>query len=270
MTASPLKKLVVTPIVISTVVFGVLSLPLALLGSKPVTIQLQGESVFYGKLRDLATPYLALSSALSLGAGIASVAITGWRSSVRKSSQVQAELSDLAKHLKEQETQLEALKLSESRIEASGLNQFLDEPAIAQQPEKTSVTHLSAVPIVEPLVITTHPFETQPAAPSPVTVQAAAAQFSVAQAFLGHTQVQASRKPPSIQVTSPAPEEIEQLHSQLQQIMAQIASVQTTLSTSPLAPSSQEPVLPASQAAVPASPRRLQVVQSWSVHKMTS
>lgn len=269
MTASPLKKLVVTPIVMSAVVFGVLSLPLALLGSKPVTIQLQGESVFYGKLRDLATPYLGLSSALSLGAGIASVAITGWRSSVRKSSQVQAELSDLAKHLKEQETQLEALKLSESRLEASGLSRFLDEPAIAEQPEKTSVTHLRAVPIVEPLVITTHPFETQPVAPSQVTVQAAAAQFSVVQAFLGHTQVQASRKP-SIQVTSPAPEEIEQLHSQLQQIMAQIASVQTTLSTSPLAPSSQEPVLPASQTAVPASPRRLQVVQSWSVHKMTS
>lgn len=268
MTASPLKKLVFTPIVISAVVFGVLSLPLALLGSKPVTIQLQGESVFYGKLRDMATPYLGLSSAISLGAGIASVAITGWRSSIRKSSQVQAELSDLAKNLKEKEAQLEALKLSESRLEASGLSQFLDEPA-TKPAEKTLVTHLSVLPIVEPLVITTHPFETQPIAPSSVTVQAAAAQFSVVQAFLGHTQVKASRKP-SIQMTSPAPEEIEQLHSKLQQIMTQIASVQTTLSTSPLAVSSHEPVLPPSQAAVPVSPRRLQVVQSWSVQKISS
>ncbi len=269
MTASPLKKLVVTPIVISAAVFSVLSLPLALVGSKPITIQLQGESVFYGQLRDIATPYLGLTSALSLGAGIASVAITGWRSSVRKSSQVQAELSDLAKHLKEQEAQLEALKLSESRLEASGLSQFLDEPVVTEQAAKTPVTQLGAVPIVEPLVITTHPFETQPIAPSQVTVQAAAAQFSVVQAFLGHTHVQASRKP-SIQVTSPAPEEIEQLHTQLQQIMAQIASVQTSLSTSPIAPSSQEPALPPSQAAVPSSPRRLQVVQSWSVQKMSS
>jgi hypothetical protein len=254
--------------VISAAVFGVLSLPLALLGSKPVTIQLQGESVFYGKLRDVASPYLGLTSALSLGAGIASVAITGWRSSVRKSSQVQAELSDLAQHLKEKEAQLEALKLSESRLEASGLNQFLDEPVITKQVEKSLATQLSAVPVVEPLVITTHPFEAQ-AVPSPqVTVQASVAQFSVVQGFLGYRQVQASRKP-SIPVTSPAPEEIEQLHSQLQQIMAQIASVQTTLTTTPLAANSQEPVLTPVQAAVPGT-RRLQVVKSWSVQKMTS
>lgn len=268
MTASPLKKLVVTPIMISTVVFGVLSLPLAFLGSKPVTIQLQGESVFYGKLRDVATPYLGFASALSLGAGIASVAITGWRASVRKSSQVQAELSDLAKHLKEQEAQLEALKLSESRLEASGLSQFLDEP-VTTQAEKLLATQMSAVPIVEPLVITTHPFEAQPVRPSQVTVQAAVAQFSVAQGFLGYSQVQASHKP-SIQETSPAPQEIEQLHSQLQHIMAQIASVQTSLSTTPLEVSSQEPVLSQAPTTVLSSPKRLQVLKSWSVQKMTS
>lgn len=269
MTASPLKKLVLTPIMISTVVFGVLSLPLALLGSKPVTIQLQGESVFSGQLRDIATPYLGFASALSLGAGLASVAITGWQASVRKSSQVQAELSDLAKHLKEQEAHLEALKLSESRLEASGLSQFLDQPVTTEQAEKIPATQMSAVQIVEPLVITTHPFETQPVRPSQVTVQAAVAQFSVAQGFLGHTQVQASHKP-SIQETSPAPQEIEQLHSQLQQIMAQIASVQTSLTTTPVEVSSQEPVLSQAPTTVLSSPKRLQVLKSWSVQKMTS
>ena len=268
MTASPLKKIVVTPIMISAVVFGVLSLPLALLGSKPVNIQLQGESVLYGKLRDIATPYLGFASAISLGTGIASVAIIGWRTSIRKSSQFQTKLSDLAKNLKEQEAQLEALKLSESRLEASGLSQFLDD-CVTTPEEKLPATHVSSVPIVEPLVITTHPFEAQPVAHSQVTVKAAVAQFSVVQGFLGHTQVQASHQR-SLQETSPAPQEIEQLHSQLQQIMAQIASVQTSLTTTPLEVSSQEPLLSQALTPTPSSSRRLQVVKSWSVQKMTS
>lgn len=265
MTPSPLKKLVVTPIVISAAVFSVLTLPLPLFGSKPVTIQLQGEPIFYGKLRDIATPYLGLASAISLGIGIASVAITGWQSSVRKSSQVQAELSDLAQHLKEKEAQLEALKLSEPRIEASGLSPFLDKPVTTEQAKKTSGAYLGAVPKVEPLVITTHPFETQPVAVSQVTAQAAAAKFSIAQTFLGYTQAKASRNP-SIQERSPAPEEVEQLHTQLQQIMTQIAFVQNALSDTPLEVKSKKAVSLQAQAAIPASPRRLPVVQSWSVH----
>jgi len=77
MPATPLKKLVLPPVVLSAAVFGVLTLPLAMLGSKPVTIQFQEEPIFQGQLRDVATPYLGLASVLSLGAGLASVAITG-------------------------------------------------------------------------------------------------------------------------------------------------------------------------------------------------
>src|SRR5919202_335519 len=120
MPVSSLKKLVLPPVVLSAAVFAVLTVPLAVLGSKPVTIQFQEEPIFHGQLRDVATPYLGLASALSLGAGLASVAITGWQSSTRKSSQVEAKLSDLAQNLREKEAQLEALILSESRMEASG------------------------------------------------------------------------------------------------------------------------------------------------------
>ena len=161
----------------------------------------------------------------------------------------------------------------------SGVDRCIPRPAqheldtrqkTTKQAEKLPTTHVNAVPIVEPLVITSHPFEAQPVRPSQVTVQAAVAQFSVAQGFLGYTQVQASHKP-SIQETSPAPQEIEQLHNQLQQIMAQIASVQTSLTTTPLGVSSQEPVvLSQAPTTLPSAPRRLQVVKSWSVQKMTS
>jgi hypothetical protein len=264
MTSSPLKRLVVTPIVISAAAFSVLTLPLSILGSKPLTIQLQGEPVFYGKLRDVATPYLGLASAISLGIGIASVAITGWRSSAHKSSQVQAELSDLAQHLKDKEAQLEALKLSAQRLESSGLSPFLDESATTEPTKESVAAYLNAVPKLEPLVITTHPFEAQPPAPLPVTARSAAAKFSVTQNFLGYTQAKASRKP-SIQENSPAPEDVEQLHTQLQQIMTQIASLQKTLSDTPLEVKSQEAVSSQTHVVIPASQRRLQVVKSWSV-----
>src|SRR4028118_1176018 len=144
MSNSPLKKFVLTPVVISAAVFGTLTLPLALLGKQPVTIQLQQEPVFQGQLRDVATPYLGLASIISLGAGFASVAFTGWRRSTHKSSQVEAQLSDLAKHLQEKELQLEALKLSESRLVATGLNAFVDEDMPLEQALKTANAQVSS------------------------------------------------------------------------------------------------------------------------------
>jgi hypothetical protein len=69
MSGSPLKKFVLTPVVVSAAVFAAMTLPLAIFGSKPVTIQLQQEPVFQGQLRDVATPYLGLATALSLGGG---------------------------------------------------------------------------------------------------------------------------------------------------------------------------------------------------------
>ena len=59
MSSSPLKKFVLTPVVLSATVFAALTLPLGVLGSKPVTINLQQEQVFQGQLRDVATPYLS-------------------------------------------------------------------------------------------------------------------------------------------------------------------------------------------------------------------
>jgi len=58
MTGSPLKKFILTPALLSAAVFATLTLPLAVFGSKPVTIQLQQEPVFQGQLRDVATPFL--------------------------------------------------------------------------------------------------------------------------------------------------------------------------------------------------------------------
>ncbi|MBD0344682.1 MAG: hypothetical protein ICV63_07580, partial [Coleofasciculus sp. Co-bin14] len=185
MSGAPLKKFILTPVVLSAAVFGVLTLPLALFGSKPVTIQLQQEPVFQGQLKDVATPYLGLVAAISLGAGIANVAVTGWRLSSRKSSQVEAQLSVLAQSLKEKEELLEALKLSESRLEASGLRAFLDEEVTPSKVETPLVPSPATAEIVEPMVIMAQPIEPLTVAVRQVSVQAAAQRFAVAQNFLG-------------------------------------------------------------------------------------
>ena len=250
MSNSPLKKFVLTPVVISAAVFGTLTLPLALLGKQPVTIQLQQEPVFQGQLRDIATPYLGLASAISLGAGLASVAFTGWRRSTHKSSQVEAQLSDLEKHLQEKELQLEALKLSESRLVATGLNVFVDENIPLEQALKTANTKVSA-----PSVITEQPVSTEVAVEPSVTMQTAAAKFAVTQSLLGYAQGKAVHNP-SPSAAQLASQDVEELHAQLQQIMAQMASVQAALSTTRTTDKPENGV---------SSP----TAKSWSVHEIT-
>jgi hypothetical protein len=169
-----------------------------------------------------------------VGVGLASTTVTGWRQSLRKSYQVKAQLSELTENLKEKEEQLEALKLSESRLQATGLNVFLDEAVPMGQAVKTPVAN-NASKVAEHLVITTaQSVEVQAVAlpqaiPQVTGVQAAAAKFASAQAFLGYSQVKAAVKlQPKASETIPL--ELEALHIQIQQIMAQMASVQMALS----------------------------------------
>jgi hypothetical protein len=261
MNGSPLKQYVVIPVALSAAVFGTLTLPLTILGSKPVTIQIQEEPVFHGQLRDVAAPYLGLATALSLGVGVASIAVTGWRQSTRKSSQVQAQLSGLAQNLQEKEAQLEALKLSESSLAAAGLREFVDEEVPLEQLKNTKEVSFGEVPIVEAVVIKEQPFEPQPMVVPNLTVQAAASQFACAQPFLGYSQVKAAIKP-APQTTLTASSEVEQLRAQLQQIMAQMAYVQMTLSTKGVMKTSETPV--------PANSVQLEGVKPWSVHEIAS
>lgn len=263
MSGSPLKKFILTPAIISASIFATLTLPLAVLGNKPVTIKLHQDSVFYGQLRDVATPYLGLASAISLGAGVASVAVAGWQQSKRKSEEIEAQLSGLAQHLEEKEAQLQALKLSESRLESSGLKAFLDEEVPLDSTEPTTISSSSPIklPEVEELVITPPALEPQVVvSPAVVTVQEKAAKFACAQTFLGYARSRATEKP-TTNVAELTQTEVEQLHAQLQQIMAQMASVQKALSaTSQLA----------NEENVPVSVVPLQVVKSWSVHERAS
>lgn len=244
MTKTPLKTFVLPPIVLSAAVFGILTLPLAFCGSKPLTIKINNEPIFYGQLRDIAFPYLGLTTALSLGAGVTSIAVTGWRFSCQKSATVNSQLSDLEQHLKQKEEQLKTLQLSESQLAASRLSSFLDDKVEVEEVPTRSAAVTAQLPevravetpewVVQPLVITEQPTTVQQP-----TVQAAAANFACAQAFLGYSQLSpvvkqlTTGEPPvpmnnNPQLTSSS---VKELNTQIQEIMAQMASIQAALQT---------------------------------------
>jgi hypothetical protein len=258
MSGSTLKKFILTPVLISASIFAALTLPLGLFGNQQVTIKMQGETTYDGKLRDVATPYLGFAGLFSLGAGIVSVAIAGWQHSSRKSEAVEAQLSGLAQHLQEKEAQLEALKLSESRLEASGLKAFLDEEDLIEASEPMPVTNSSLPLVVEEYIMPPPAIEVQVIPPVKAVVPATTAKFACAQSFLGYAHGKAAPKPMP-PISTPSYQDMEQLQSQLQHLMIQMASMQAALAATDRGvqyePQPSENVTP------------LQVAKAWSVHR---
>ncbi|MEQ8957970.1 MAG: hypothetical protein RLP02_08615 [Coleofasciculus sp. C2-GNP5-27] len=297
MTGSPLQRFLITPAVISTAVFGVLTLPLAILGDQPVTIQLQDEPIFHGQLRDpsVAMPYLGLAAALGLTAGASSIAVTGWRQSARKSAEAEAQLSSLEQNLKERDELLESLKTEQSRLTASGLTSFLDEdlqtdvqsppeeqpaqsesepapqptqpePALSvpqtTQPEPAPIPQPEVkpapTPSSPPFVINTSPATIPSENSAPATVQSAAAKFASAQTYMAYASKKAPSEPQNV---TPAltPSDLEKLQSQFQQIKEQMEFLNKAIQA-------QQDVPDASGTA---HPTQLRVIKNWSVEKIS-
>ncbi|MBW4666342.1 MAG: hypothetical protein KME60_02575 [Cyanomargarita calcarea GSE-NOS-MK-12-04C] len=122
-----------------------MSTPLAMQGDKQIDIRWEQEPFFSGRLRDVSSLYVVAATALSIGAGISAAAVCGWRHSARKSSEIKLELSSLEQNLQQKEELLRELKLSDNRLQLSGLSSFLDdgvpfEQAVNSQKFKTSVS----------------------------------------------------------------------------------------------------------------------------------
>ncbi|WP_293105411.1 hypothetical protein [Moorena sp. SIOASIH] len=271
---------------------SVLSLPVAIFGSQPVSIRIQGEQWMDGEIKDLAPPYLGLVGALSLGVGVASLAISGWQHSSQKFSQTQDKVSTLAEDIEAKEKELEDLKLSLSSLAASGLSDFLDEgetqitvtenltenltenitdKVIENVTEKATenVTHkvienvtetqdksLEFQPVFQ-TIVTRSNFVEEPSITTPTrSVEDVTQKFASAQTFLGFVRTKPVVTQP-IQVSSPKPEQLDQLNTQLQTIMAQMASLQSALDGTQRSGGIEVPV---------ANHPSKQLVKSWSVN----
>lgn len=128
------SKHLLSSVFLAGAVFVAATLPLATFGSKPVAIQLESKPVFTGQFKELAAPYLGLVLAMSIGAGVTNLAVMRWHRSAQKLGVINNQMSTLKQQLTEQEALIEHLRFSPTRLQASGLEQFL--PNENRQDEK--------------------------------------------------------------------------------------------------------------------------------------
>lgn len=246
MTLSALQKFFLPSIVSAVTVFSAMSFPLATLGDKQTVIKFQEEVIFDGKLRDVAAPYVVLATAMSIGAGIFAMAVCGWQYSARKSAEFQQELSGLQKHLEEKEAQLQEFKVSESRLQVSGLTTFLDnEVPFPQTGNSKSLSATVTKPVVDQPVVAQTPesyqqsvntvprIATTQTTPTARTVTAASG-FASAQTFLGYAQTNTNSTkeiptPVVVDKSAPTASDFEMLQKQLREMMLQMQTMQNNL-----------------------------------------
>ncbi|MEQ9552640.1 MAG: hypothetical protein RIM23_23870 [Coleofasciculus sp. G3-WIS-01] len=255
-TSATALKFILTPVAISATVFAALTLPLNLFGSKPVTIQVQEEPIFFGELKEFAPQYLGVAGLLSAGVGLTSVAMMGWQKSSRKSAEVEQELAKLAQNLEDKQKLLDKIRSSQSQLDASGLQNWLDkqttqststtplpdiqtllsleseapetevslqtrlEQQVSPNSDSASVDVIEAQPQVEPQVMSDSSITSAQAN----SMQALAASLASAQAVFGNTSAQNAQ--PSLSTTT---SEVEKIDHQLEQMMAQIISMRQAL-----------------------------------------
>lgn len=258
-TSATAIKFLFTPVAISATVFATLTLPLNLFGSKPVTVQVQEEPLFFGELKEFAPQYLGVAGLLSAGVGLTSVAMMGWRQSNQKSAEVEQELAKLSQTLEQKQKLLDNIRSSQSQLDASGLQNWLDKQATqltsttlkqdtqtpapsnsieqeapeieevslqtafekqaSSQPDSAPVDVIETQPQVEPQVIS----EPSITSAQVNSMQALAASLASSQAVFGNTSAQDS------QPSSPTTAEVEKIDHQLEQMMAQIISMRQAL-----------------------------------------
>jgi len=258
-TSATAIKFILTPVALSAAVFATLTLPLNLFGSKPVTVQVQEEPLFFGELKDFAPQYLGVAGLLSAGVGLTSLAMMGWQQSNRKSAVVEQKLAQLTQTLDEKQKLLDNIRSSQSQLDASGLQNWLDKQAteltsttvnqdtqtpapvnameqdtpeieevslqtaleqqVSSKANSAPVDVIEAQPQMEPQVISEQPITSAQVN----SMQALAASLASAQAVFGNTPAQ------DAQPSSPTTSEVERIDHQLEQMMAQIISMRQAL-----------------------------------------
>ncbi|HEY9652163.1 MAG TPA: hypothetical protein V6C95_15975 [Coleofasciculaceae cyanobacterium] len=250
MTASCLKQFLLTPVLISSSIFFTATLPLMVLGNQPIQVQLQEESVFSGKVKDLATPYLVLAALVSVGGGIAAIALAGWRQSYCQSHQIQVQFSDLQQELATQEAQLTELKLSESRLKATGLDVFLTNDSSSPIPVHSEQTADKVISEVSPnselipnsntascafVVMETASPIAQPIESIPHSLATATASLPASHIFQGFTllKVESHLLGSTTTETTASSVQVSQMQQQLKDLITQLEGLQRTAPLTP-------------------------------------
>ncbi|MGH7998010.1 MAG: hypothetical protein ACREPR_00875, partial [Brasilonema sp.] len=172
---------------------------IALEGSKPVKVQVDDQEMFYGELKDFVSP--GVGAGFSFGLGLAGVILWTWQKSLRQSSELEKQLSNLQKVVSEKDSQIQALKVSPSNPMLSQLRWFLDEDesrvqAAISTPNASSGKQVTPAvstkngddttfsqAVTKPLVITSTEYESQPITISQLTAQTATSTLGFTQRY---------------------------------------------------------------------------------------
>ncbi len=131
------SKHLLSAVLLGGTVFAVATLPLAMLGPKPLAIQVEGKPIFTGHFQDLSAPYIGLVLAMSIGTGATHLAMMRWQQVARKLDRTETQMNTLKHKLHEQETLIEKLSFAPARLQASGLEPFLRNESKFPQEERS-------------------------------------------------------------------------------------------------------------------------------------
>ncbi len=225
MAISALKKFFIPPVFASLAAFSAMTVPLGLLGDKLIEIKLEQEPFFHGRLREGAIGYVIGATAISLGAGISMLAMSGWRNSTRKSLATEQKLSDLEKHLQEKEELIRELKLSESRLQVSGLRDFLTD----EVPFNPSLNPTETVsqPVVAQTPAQVYQSPIHPSVNGMSSINSANSHNPSRQEFSVYAQTASNTGKVTNQIAPNT--EFEELQKQLQNMMLQMQAMQHNL-----------------------------------------
>jgi hypothetical protein len=254
-------KLIVPALLTTGAVFTALSAPVVMFAETPLTITQGKSSLYSGTVREAALPYLMLAAATSVGLGISSVAVAGWRKSARRADQLNATINDQQQVRVERQAHLTATLGSEAYLAKTGLDFFLEDGDLRPfAPEALSA--LQALPVPRSRILNEPPraqwaesadtgnamaaqlawldgFDAPPMAAVsrltvpqlPLTTVPQSAPLTAAQGFYGFNRSQSGQTAPH-QVTvqdEMTIARIQSLQTQLQAIVTQIESLQANL-----------------------------------------
>ncbi|MGK7890336.1 MAG: hypothetical protein AB4042_13455 [Leptolyngbyaceae cyanobacterium] len=108
--------------VLAGVAFSAVTIPLAAFTSETITVQVNEKPVLMGEVRELAPLYLGAATVMSLGVGVVSLSVAGWRRCATKLESTTEKAGTLEQTVQQQSYLIEQLKFSQQSLSVAGLN----------------------------------------------------------------------------------------------------------------------------------------------------
>lgn len=149
MTNYSLSNILLPAVVISSAVFSTLTVPIALIKSEPVAVEVppyfsaEIQPIFNGEHKDIAIPYIGFAIVASVGTGIAVVEVSRRWQAYREAAISEESLPNLEQNLENNET----VELPEYRPEVSAIDFSMKEDGLLNQTLNVSDVEMDAQPI---------------------------------------------------------------------------------------------------------------------------